>query len=103
MAPHSERWEGELEARMAGVEKKLDDLLERCWGSNCVARIEATEKQIESLHTKAHSMSNRLFALELALERNKGRIEGGKMVAVLVGSGIGSALGALVTWIVGRP
>lgn len=79
MAPHEGRWEGATETRIAAMEKQMEE----CW-------------------TRCHAMNNRIFVLELMLERNKGRLEGGKMVILLIGSLVGSVLGAVLTWMLGK-
>jgi hypothetical protein len=79
MAPNS-RWEGSIEEK-----------------------VHSHEKQLEEVWTRMHAMNNRVFVLELVIERNKGRLEGGKAVAIMIGSLIGSMVGAAVTWFVGRP
>lgn len=79
MAPHDTRWEGTIEERVSSHEKQITELWERF-----------------------HSMDNRVFVVELVIERNKGRVEGSKATLIFIGSLIGSAIGALITWLVGK-
>ncbi len=72
------------------------------WMGEVDGSIENLERQVKSLWECRMEDTRRINLIELSDARNKGRLEGGKTVVLLVGSLIGSAVGALVTWLAGK-
>lgn len=74
-----DRWEGGVDVRLDGIEEELRTMR-------------------DEFKTHRHLLANRMSAIELRAAEARGFISGSKAALLLVGSLIGSAVGALVTW-----